>query len=194
MQTLLPPWDLISQHVLIVAHKPIMPFLLNLYCVIAFSLLNPRKLREVEAHETRPHQSPLLKSMKDLTDPSLYLNAQYPCRDKMIVMWFDLVDMYQPVLTGVFVSLQDEPDSSPLCVFPLCGGAPPAFTPITPKTHPGNLSSTITECCVFSCRLMCISFSCGFTECLRFLTRTFSPCNVTSVVQWCNDYFNIYVS
>ena len=40
--------------------------------------------------------------------------------------------------------------SSPLCVSRLCWGLPPALTPITPKTHPGNLSFTITECCVFS--------------------------------------------
>lgn len=48
----------------------------------------------------------------------------------------DLVDVNQPALTGVFVSLQD--DSSPLCVFPLCGRPLPALTPITPKTHPGE--------------------------------------------------------
>lgn len=72
-------------------------------------------------------------------------------RWNVMCYWFEVADLYQPKLTGVFVSLQDESASSPALCVSLCCSDPSSLLIPPPPPLPlpqGNLSCTITECCV----------------------------------------------
>lgn len=88
--------------------------------------------------------------------------------------WFEVADLYQPELTGVFVSLQDESASFPaLCVSLCCSDpssllTPPPHPPWTTTTSPSPPGESLLHnnwmLCVFSCHLMCIFSNCSFTD------------------------------